>query len=105
MNPQVLANEVINAAGMNVYQRREWLIYGSRHQTCPKCEAPAGSGCMDLSKRKRGIEAPVKNPHAERIDWKRVVDGLTERGYVAGARPPEPEPFESPLETMPDWAR
>lgn len=48
-------------------QLRELIAQHSLDRECPRCSAPVGARCANLTERKRGNELPTRNPHDERI--------------------------------------
>jgi hypothetical protein len=72
----------------NHHRRREWIIYGARHRECPNCGQPPYEPCLNKVDLNKGIPRDKcrvnRQPHDERIDWKRIRDGLRKRGYFRG---------------------
>lgn len=48
-------------------QLRELIAQHSLEHECPRCSAPVGARCANLTERKRGNEVPTRNPHDERV--------------------------------------
>lgn len=73
-------------AGFGDELRRRSLIWAAKDHECPKCKAPAYTPCKNLTGIKTlGFEAARENkqPHTERIDYKRLELELRQRGYGA----------------------
>lgn len=98
-------------------RRREWMIWASKHQVCPECLSPAGRSCLNLVDVRQKVQEPRenRNPHDKRVDWRRMLGGLKERGYYKPAIETSvrnwmesgQEPAEdhmTPSIPMPDWA-
>lgn len=62
--------------------RIDWWVWAAKMQECPKCGEPAFSPCMNLVLLKKKVRQATKFPHVERVDWKRMAQGLRERGYI-----------------------
>jgi len=63
-------------------RRREWTIYGAKHRKCPQCKAKKWYPCVNLSDQRLGRKPKTnKWPHEDRVSWRRILDGLTKRGY------------------------
>jgi hypothetical protein len=83
---RIRCNEAMQRFGH--HQRREWVIYGARHQVCPNCHQPPRQPCLNKVDINKGL--PVEEcrenrmPHDERIDWQRILDGLNKRGHIKG---------------------
>lgn len=83
---RIQCNEAMQ--NFNHYRRREWIIWGSKHRECPNCKQPPNSPCLNKVDVNKGLSPEQcrenKMPHDERIDWKRIRDGLRKRGYFRG---------------------
>lgn len=86
---QIEAQQIMTQNGFRHWKRREWVIWGAKHQACEECGAEPYSPCKhltDVKKVKNGELAPGfekinRQPHESRIDWARVLQGLYKRGY------------------------
>lgn len=81
------AYRIMSSNGFSYEKRREWVIWGARHQACTECKQDSYQPCMNLSDIRRaesgwrGVIRLTRNPHDQRIDWSRVIRGLYQRGY------------------------
>lgn len=83
---QALVWAIIRAWGFNYARRTEWTIYGARHQPCEACKSSAYMPCVNLTDLRAGREPRInKQPHDERVDWERILEGLKTRGYYREA--------------------
>lgn len=73
---------IMRAWQFNYNRRREWVIWASRHHRCSRCNSPEYSPCLNLADKKHGkIPRINRQPHDERIDWGKLLNGLKKRGY------------------------
>jgi tryptophan synthase beta subunit len=80
---QVIHEACVRAMqGWNNARRKEWFIWASVHRPCPECKMGKGFRCVHLGKLKKNIHEGVQWPHAKRVDWFRMKDGLVKRGYL-----------------------
>jgi hypothetical protein len=79
-----LFNSVAMTGGWRHHRRLEWLRWAAWHQECPACQAKKYHACENLALRKRKPprQAFVQSPHEDRIDYRRLIMGLRERGYI-----------------------
>lgn len=54
------------------------LIWAAKWVRCPKCHAPSGKPCVNMSKSKT---EHTFWPHEERIDYELLLEKLKVRGY------------------------
>lgn len=82
----IQCNEAMS--GMNHHRRREWIIYGARANECSSCGQAPNEPCLNKVDLNKGLPRDKcrvnRQPHDERIDWKRIRDGLRKRGYFKG---------------------
>lgn len=77
---------IMKAWEFDYHRRLEWEIFGSRARECPDCGRAPNMPCVNLADLFQGKEPRInKRPHANRIDWRRVLDGLKFRGYYKGS--------------------
>lgn len=89
---QSLAYSVFHNRAFSYDRRMEWEIYGAKHRVCEVCKAPPYEACKNMADVKMQNNHPHqainirvnKKPHASRIDWRRVAEGLEARGYLGG---------------------
>lgn len=75
------ALRAMTMCNFNNQRRLEWMIWAAKDHICPRCGVPAFEACENLTERKGGQKVPTRWPHADRIDWIRMVRGLRQRGY------------------------
>lgn len=67
--------------GFDRDERRLAMIWAAKNQVCVKCLQPKNKPCINLSKRRIGVEQETIWPHAERVDWDHLIGALRRKGY------------------------
>lgn len=78
---------VFNANSFTQARRRNWLIWGAKTMVCPTCEQGVGMACLNMAdKKQKGVlfARETRWPHHDRVDWEKIYEGLTQRGFVSG---------------------
>lgn len=74
-----------NTHNFSQAKRREWTIWGAKMNICPQCRKGVGMACVNLNDLKQaGVLFPRETvwPHAQRVDWTKIYNGLQQRGYI-----------------------
>jgi hypothetical protein len=81
VNPfQLEANLIMRSSRFSSPKRWCALVWAARWRACSTCGVGAWGRCVNVSRGKnRGT--PIKGPHSARVDYKKLVEALRERGY------------------------
>lgn len=95
----VLVNKIMSENNFSWTRRTEWSIWAAAGRECPTCSQPPLSPCLNMVDLNNGVprlEAKInKQPHNDRIDRVKLIDGLRLRGYYTGQLPSEDKPRDA----------
>lgn len=78
---------VMEAHKFNYQRRLDWEIWGAKTHECPTCHSSPFFPCVNMAHIRSGALNPRANkrPHAERINWGMILNGLKSRGLYTPA--------------------